>query len=131
MAKRLFSCTTTTNSDEIEYFAELLAQNNIQTYVVPGSAFGLSKPSLWVTNDEDFSRAKALFNDHESLYAQMAREKYQQQTGYDPEADLKEKFHFLLRHLYEKRGILPWLILGFLFLAWYFREFFRLFLPAQ
>ena len=127
MAKRLFSCSSS-NIEEIDYFYKVMEENNIECYDVPGSAFGLSKPSLWIRNDEDFPKAKSLFKEHEHTYAALAREKYQQETGYNPDATGKEKWNFFLKNLYEKRALLPFIILGFIFLYWYFSEFFEIFL---
>ena len=126
MAKRLFSCSST-DIDEIEYFSTLMEENNIDCYDVPGSSFGLSKPSLWIRNDEDYARAKALFHEHEAEYAEQARERYQQETGYNPDASNKEKWDFFLKNLYNKRGTLPFVFLGFVIIYWYFDSIFSLF----
>jgi len=126
MAKRLFSCSQSA-TEEIDYFSEVMEQHNIEFYVVPGTAFGLSKPTLWIKNDEDFERAKALFKSHEQQYAELARQKYQNETGYDPDATGKAKYQFLLKYLYEKRALIPWIILGFAFIYWYLSQFLTLF----
>jgi len=129
MAKRLFSCSSN-ELDEIFYFAELMEANNIDCYDVPGSSFGLSKPSLWIKNDEDYPRAKQLFHEHEAKYAEYAQKKYQAETGYNPNASSKEQWHFFLKNLYRKRAILPLVFLGFVILYWYFESIFGLFSPG-
>ncbi len=126
MAKRLFSCSAS-DLEEIDYFSKIMEENNIECYDVPGSAFGLSKPSLWIKNEEDFEKAKILFKAHEEKYAALARQRYQEETGYNPNASNKEKWDFFLKNLYEKRALLPFIILGFVFLYWYFSKFFTMF----
>jgi len=126
MAKRLFSCSSS-DIEEIEYFSNIMEENNIDCYDVPGTSFGLSKPSLWIRNDDDYMKAKELFAAHESTYANLSRERYQQETGYNPNATGKEKRDFFFKNLYQKRGLLPFIIFGFIFLYWYFSQFFNLF----
>jgi len=126
MAKRLFSCPQSETA-ELDYFSNIMEENNIDYYIVPGSAFGLSKPSLWIRDNDDFTRAKQLFEKHQPIYAQHAREKYQKETGYDPDADSKTQFKFFLNNLYRKRALLPWIFLGFVILYWYFSSFFGIF----
>jgi len=126
MAKRLFSCSSN-DLEEIHYFAEIMEENNIECYDVPGSSFGLSKPSLWIRNDDDFPTAKDLFKSHETTYAELSRARYQQETGYNPDASGKEKWDFFLKNLYKKRGILPVLFLGFVIVYWYFDQLIGLF----
>ena len=130
MAKRLFSCAQA-ETDEFDYFSGIMRQHNIEHYVVPGTSFGLSKPSFWIKNNDDFKKAKALFKSHEEGYAKIAREKYQQETGYKPHAEGKEKYHFLLRHLHGKRMLIPWIFLGFVCIYWYLSTFFSMFDVAQ
>ena len=126
MAKRLFSCADT-STEELDYFSEIMGQHNIEYYTVPGTAFGLSKPSLWIKNDDDIDRAKELFKAHESIYAEMAREKYQKETGYNPNADKKAQRQFFLQHIYKKRALIPWIILGFICMYWYLSKFVGMF----
>jgi len=126
MSKRLFSCSNSA-TEELDYYADLMSDNNIQYYITPGSAFGISKPSFWIKEDEDFKKAKELFVSHQETYAQLAREKYQQESGYNPNASGKEYYKFLLRHLYQRRFTLPWIFLGFLLVYLYFSSFFKSF----
>lgn len=126
MAKRLFSCSAS-DTEEIEYFSHLMEENNIEHYDTPGSSFGLSKPSLWIKKDDDFLRAQEIFKAHEEKYAELAREKYQRETGYNPHATSDEKKRFFLNNLYQKRGLLPILFLGFVIVYWYFSSLMGLF----
>ena len=129
MAKRLFSCSSN-EIDEIDYFTEVMDENNIDCYDVPGTSFGLTKPSLWIRHDEDYPRAKQLFHEHEKAYAEHARERYQQETGYNPNAEGKDQWLFFLKNLKEKRGTLPFIFLGFVIIYWYFDSIFGLFSPG-
>jgi len=126
MAKRLFSCPIN-EQDELDYYSNIMEENHIKFYITPGSAFGLSKPGFWIKEDEVFPQAKALFEQHQVIYAQQAREKYQKETGYDPNAQGKEKLDFFLKNLYQKRFVLPWIFLAFVLLYWYFNAFLGIF----
>ena len=132
MAKRLFSCPLS-EQDELDYYAALMEQHNIEYYITPGSAFGFSKPGFWIKDDEAFPVARQLFEEHQLIYAEQARKKYQQETGYNPDATGKEKWDFFLKNLYQKRFLLPWIFLGFVILYWYFDAFLGIFssTPSQ
>jgi len=126
MSKRLFSFAIT-DDDEPEYFGALMEENNIEYYIVPGSVFGFSKPSFWIKDDDDFLTAKKLFTAHEEKYAQIAREKYQQQTGYNPDADTNEKMAFWLQFVMNRPKSVLAVIIGFGLIIWYFSLFFEMF----
>ena len=126
MAKRLFSCADTA-TEELDYFSDIMEQHNIEYYLVPGSSFGLSKPSLWITHKEDYDRAKELFKAHETIYAEQARKRYQEETGYNPEAKGKEKRQFLWQHIYKRRVMIPWIFLGLVVMYWYLSKFVGMF----
>lgn len=126
MAKRLFSCPLS-EQDELDYYAELMEQHHIEYYITPGSAFGFSKPGFWIKDDKAFPAAKQLFEEHQVTYAEQARKKYQQETGYNPDATGKEQWRFFLKNLHQKRFLLPWIFLGFVILYWYFDAFLGMF----
>ena len=123
MAKKLFSFDTT-SEDEPEFFANIMEQHNIAFYVVPGTAFGLSKPSFWIKNDNDFAKANELFRRHEQEYAALAREKYQRETGYNPAATGRDKFQFLASHLSKKRKTVLWIVITLGLVILYFVKFY-------
>lgn len=123
MAKKLFSFPIT-DDDEPEYFGKLMEEHHIEFYIVPGSVFGFSKPGFWIKDDEDFLRAKKLFTEHEEIYAELARQKYQNETGYNPGATKEEKIQFWIQYLKRKRGSLILVIFGFILIFWYFSLFF-------
>lgn len=126
MAKKLFSFAIT-EDDEPDYFGKLMDEYNIDYYIVPGSVFGFTKPSFWITNDDDFEKAKKLFAEHEEKFAQLAREKYQAQTGYNPDANREEKFIFWLQYIKQRPKSVIFVIIGFALIFWYFSLFFEMF----
>jgi len=126
MAKRLFSCPIS-EQEELDYYSKIMEENEIEFYITPGSSFGFSKSGFWIKDNEMFAKAKAIFEEHQVIYAQQARERYQQETGYNPGATGKEKFDFFLKNLYRKRFLLPWIFLGFVVLYWYFSAFLEIF----
>ncbi len=126
MAKRLLSYSPE-QGDEAAEICELLQTAGISFYETPASRFGFSSAAIWVTQDSDLARAKALLTEHEDVYAQQARARYQAETGYDPTAPLNDKLRFYIRHLYTKRKLLPFVIIGFALVVWYFYLFFDVF----
>ena len=126
MAKKLFSYAIT-EDDEPEYFGRLMDDHNIEYYVVPGSVFGFTKPGFWIKNDADYEKAKQLFVEHEEKFAQLAREKYQRETGYNPNAKGAEQFEFWLQHIKRHPKRLVFAIVGFGLIIWYFSLFFDMF----
>lgn len=126
MAKKLFSFTLT-DDDEPEYFGKLMDEHKIDYYIVPGSVFGFTKPGFWIKNNEDFVKAKQLFIEHEEIYAKLAREKYQRETGYNPDAHGREKVSFWIQHIKQKRASFVLVVFGFILIAWYFSLFFDVF----
>jgi len=126
MAKRLFSYPTDDNK-EAEFVGERLTENSIEYYSTPGSHLGFTKPALWIKHNDDFARAKAIFHECQPLYAKMAREQYQAETGYNPQAPFKEQLVFHLHFLYRKRKILPFIIIGFGVMYLYFSMFMGMF----
>lgn len=126
MSKRLFSFAIT-DDDEPEYFGHLMEEHNIEYYIVPGSVFGFSKPGFWIKKDEDFDKAKQLFIEHEEKFAALAREKYQQQTGYNPNANSNEKFLFWIEFIKNRPKSVLATVIGFGLIIWYFSLFFEMF----
>ena len=126
MAKRLFFFAID-DSTEPEYFGKILDEHNIEHYIVPGSAFGFSKPAFWVKNDEDFPKAQTLFKQHEEEFARLAREKYQKETGYNPNANRNEKFIFWINYLKARPFNVLGAIAGLGLIIWYFSSFINMF----
>ncbi len=126
MSKRLFAYTAA-ELEEAEHIRRLLDEHHIGYYETPASPWGFSKAAIWLHNDDDHARAKALLQQHEAEFARQARQRYQAETGYDPRAPFPQSLFFLLKHWYRKRHLLPWVILGFALIYLYFRMFFGLF----
>ena len=65
--------------DEAEAVLDMLAQNHIEHYQLPPSAFMISAGSIWVQHDDDHPKAKALFDELQRERAAQARADWQQQ----------------------------------------------------
>ncbi len=126
MSKRLFAYSPA-EAEEAESICRLLDEHGIAYYETPASTWGFSKAAIWLKHDDDYEKAQALLKAHEETYARQARQRYQEQTGYNPDASAGEQMRFLLKFWYEKRRMLPWIILGFILLYLYFKTFFNLF----
>ncbi len=126
MSKRLFAYTPA-ELDEAEHVRRLLDEHHIDYYETPASPWGFSKAAIWLHNDDDLARAKTLLRQYENEYARQARQRYQAETGYDPQARFPHNLLFLLGYWYRKRHLLPWVVLGFILIYLYFHTFFGLF----
>ncbi|MDH5302102.1 MAG: DUF6164 family protein [Gammaproteobacteria bacterium] len=128
MAKRLYSFPQTPEAiDELASVCAVLDEHHIRYYETPGSTWGFSRASLWIEDDSDADRARQLFAQHAQEYALRARERYQQETGYNPNASTGEKLRFHLHHL-NKRKLMILPLLGVLILlVLYFQMLFNLF----
>ena len=126
MSKRLFPFNND-NHQEAEFVGEHLQQHGIEYYTTPGSLFTFSKPAIWVKNEEDFAEAQRILLENQPRYAKMARERYQAETGYNPNAPLKEQITFHLRHIYRKRKLFPLIILALALMYGYYSMFFQIF----
>ena len=127
MSKRLLSYTED-NIRQAEEVAELLEQNNIEYYETPSSRWGFSKASIWVKNNDDFDKAKTLFEQNIKDFAQRARQAYQEETGYNPDAPLEEKTRFYFNFLKQRTSAIPVVILGIGLIVVFYYFFFSLFL---
>ncbi len=119
MSKRLFSFSND-NHQEAEFVGEHLQQHGIEYYTTPGSVFTFSRPAIWVKNEGDFTEAQRILLENQPHYAKMARERYQAETGYNPNAPLKEQIIFHLRYIYRKRKVLPLIILALALIYGYY-----------
>ena len=127
MAKRLLSYSEE-NIRQAEEVAEILEQHNIEYYETPSSRWGFSKASIWIRNDADFEQAKVLFEQNIQDFAQRARQAYQEETGYNPDAPLDEKTRFYVSFLKQRKAAIPVVILGIGLIAAFYYFFFALFL---
>ena len=127
MAKRLFSYSDD-NLRQAEEVSQLLTKNNIEHYETPANRWGFSKAAIWIQDNSDFERAKSLFEAHILDYAQRAREAYQEETGYNPDAPLSQRIRFNLNFIYRRIGLLPLVLFGLGLVILYFYLFLNLFI---
>lgn len=126
MAKRLYSFPNSAEAqDELASVCERLDEAQIEHYNTPGSVWGFSKATLWIKNESDYDKAKEIFERHVIEYADEARQRYQQETGYDPDASADDRFRFFLRHISQRKGAVIALVAGIALLYIYFEQFFR------
>jgi len=126
MSKKLFSYPPD-SKEEAESLKQRLQDQNIDYYETPGNQWTYTKASIWIKDDDVFSLADEILQNHIKEFAINARAKYQAETGYDPSASLKIRFWYFLTHLYRKKALLPILALAAFFIYLYFSLFFSLF----
>ena len=131
MSKKLFAYQIDAH-EEADGVKSILDENHISWYETPGSRWGFSLPAIWIQQDDDFERAQQLFLQFQQQFAEQARQAYQAQTGYRPNAPLKQRLTYLIKHLYARKKVLPVFILGMAVIIYYFYAFFNLLLqPAK
>lgn len=77
MAIRVFNLRNA-GDDEVEELCELLAADGIDAYLTPPGPWGISAPGLWVRQDEDADRARALIATYQQQRGERVREEYRQ-----------------------------------------------------
>lgn len=65
--------------DESDAVLEMLESHGIEHYRLPPSAFMISAGSIWIKQDEDFARAKSLFDELQRERAEQAQANWQTQ----------------------------------------------------
>jgi hypothetical protein len=126
MAKRLFTYPYDAEEEALSLKA-LLQKHAIDFYETPGNQWTFTRAAIWIKNNEDFSHAQELLEEHITTFSAAAREQYQAETGYNPHAPLRQRMHFLALHLYRKRALLPLFVLAGVLLYIYLRMFFGMF----
>ncbi|MDH5325692.1 MAG: DUF6164 family protein [Gammaproteobacteria bacterium] len=126
MSKRLFSYPMDADR-EAEGMKKVLEQHHIDYYETPGNRWGFSNAALWIKDAQDFEKAQSLFDEYQQEYAQIARKKYKQETGYDPNAPLTQRIGFTLVRLLQNKGSLLLLIFTVVLVFLYLRMFLSLF----
>lgn len=76
MSKILFKLRDVPD-DEAQEVRELLDKNNIEYYETFGGSWGISLPALWLTKEEQQSRARTILDAYQKERAGRAREEYQ------------------------------------------------------
>lgn len=77
MAKRLFSLRNVP-ADEADDIRALLDQHGLAWYETPASPWGISHGALWLSEDAQLERAKALLAEYQRQRSDRAREELQQ-----------------------------------------------------
>ena len=78
-------------------------------------------------NNDDADKVEQLLQQHHIEFAKQARQEYQMETGYDPNAPLPVKTRFTLKHMVKRKSALLLLAMGIFLLYLYFVLFFSLF----
>ncbi len=77
MAVRLFPLRSVPD-DEADDIRELLTDNNVEFYETSAGNWGISMPAIWLRDDDQLPRAKALIADYQAKRAVQQREIYEQ-----------------------------------------------------
>lgn len=82
MPAKLFSLHNVPD-DEAEEVRELLRSHEIDFYETPAGNWGISVPYIWLQDENELEKAKALISDYQQERLIRAREEYAQlvQTG--------------------------------------------------
>ncbi|AEJ00250.1 hypothetical protein Nit79A3_0362 [Nitrosomonas sp. Is79A3] len=75
MAKILFRLNGVSD-DETNEVRELLTNNAIDFYETSPGNWGVSMPAIWLSNDDQFEKAKALLNAYQNERTVRMREEY-------------------------------------------------------
>ena len=75
MAKQLLKLRNVPQ-DELAEIYELLESNEIEFYETSAGNWGISMPALWLVNDEDYPRIRAMLDDYSKQRFQRVREEY-------------------------------------------------------
>ncbi|HKL52334.1 MAG TPA: DUF6164 family protein [Wenzhouxiangellaceae bacterium] len=75
MTKRLLSLRGVT-PEETEGLREALEAAGVEFYEIPPTAFGISAGSIWIRREDEFERAKKVFDAFQDAYVVSAREEY-------------------------------------------------------
>ncbi|WP_455210340.1 DUF6164 family protein [Kaarinaea lacus] len=126
MTKRIFSYPATAEQ-EADSIRHLLQTHHVEYFETPASRWGFSNAAIWLKNDEDTDKVERLLQQHHEEFAAQARQQYQLETGYDPNAELHVKILFTLKHILKRKSALVLAVVGFFLLYLYLSLFFSLF----
>jgi len=76
MAKRLLNLRNVPD-DEADDVRELLAGHAVEFYETPPSRWGISMGAIWLVRDDDYPRARTLFDEYQVRRANQARADYE------------------------------------------------------
>jgi hypothetical protein len=126
MTKRIFSYPITAEQ-EADSVRQLLKAHHIEFFETPASRWGFTQAAIWITHDADADKARHLLEQHHQEFAAQARQDYQKETGYDPNAPMVAKIGFTIKHIFKRKAALLVLAFGILLLYLYLSLFFSLF----
>jgi hypothetical protein len=126
MTKRIFSYPATAEQ-EADSVRQLLKAHHIEFYETPASRWGFTQAAIWIKHDTDADNVRRLLEQHHQKFAAQARQDYQRETGYDPNAPLAVKFAFTVKHLLKRKVALLVLAFGLFLLYLYLSLFLSLF----
>jgi len=75
MARRILNLRGVT-IEEAEGLRQALAAADVEFYETPPSAFGISAGSIWIRRNEEFDRAKEVFDAFQDAFAAEARQNH-------------------------------------------------------
>ena len=64
--------------DEVEEIRELFTNNDIEFYETPAGNWGVSMPSIWLNNDEDYPKAESLLAEYQLERYERIHSEYEQ-----------------------------------------------------
>ena len=64
--------------DEIQEIRDLLTEHRIEFYVTQAGPWGVSAPGIWISNEDEFDRAKLLLDDYQEKRFRDQRAAYEQ-----------------------------------------------------
>lgn len=73
MAKRLLNLRGV-SPEEVEGVRDALKKAGVEFYEIPPTAFGISAGSIWIRREEEFERAKQVFDAFQDAFVIGARE---------------------------------------------------------
>jgi len=126
MAKRIFSYPWYAE-EEAEGIREILRAHHIEFFETPASRWGFTHAAIWLKNAEGLDKTRTLLQQHHLEFAQKARQQYQLETGYNPDASLFKRAAFTIKYNLKRKNILLLVIFGFALVILYFYSFFALF----
>ncbi|MDX1487039.1 MAG: DUF6164 family protein [Acidiferrobacterales bacterium] len=80
MARKVYD-TGQASAEEVSDVLQLLAEHEIPHYQTPSGVFGLISGALWVRDDADYVKARALIEDYDRVRAQRVRAEYAQRNA--------------------------------------------------
>ena len=126
MTKRIFSYPWSAE-EEADGIRNLLQSHHIEFFETPASRWGFTHAAIWLKNDEDLDNALVLLQRYHLDYAENARQQFQRETGYKPNASFLHRVAFTLKYNVKRKSLLVLVAFGLALVLLYFYAFFALF----